>query len=63
MGAYLSELNIPSREELLRLGDSIHGLEAKIDLYLSADSLDDAQGTDVVRPARTRRPPGEKENV
>src|SRR5262245_37685007 len=62
MGRYLTALNLPTRADLLGLGDRLAAIEtrlARLEAVLTRGS-DGAAGDDAVpaaRPPRTRRPP------
>ncbi len=53
LGAYLNKLNLPSRAELLELGEQLQRIEDKLDTLNAGSSARDQ----VSRPARTRQPP------
>jgi hypothetical protein len=51
--AYLRQVNLPSRKEILELAASLQRIEDKLDRLLPADAI----GGSRPRPARTRQPP------
>jgi hypothetical protein len=62
MGQQLSNFNIPSRDDILRLGESVRSLESRltrIENMLGTEASAPAPTT-TNRPPRTRRPPSER---
>lgn len=69
MGSYLSAVNVPTRTDVLGLGERLVGVEARLaaieaQLALALNALGQISagaGTTPARPARTRRPPADTE--
>lgn len=67
MARNLAALNLPSREDVLRVGQAVHDAEMRIArLELRLDEVARAVGVHVLppvrkRPPRTRRPPSDAE--
>ena len=66
MERYLAAMNLPSRTEMIDLGERLHGIEGRLNDIMSllqrvhADVVaTDAAATGVLRPPRTKRPPSE----
>ena len=66
MERYLAAMNLPSRSELVDLGERLHAIEGRLNDVMSllqrvhADVVAaDATATGVPRPPRTRRPPSQ----
>jgi hypothetical protein len=55
MDQYFKAINLPTRSELLELGEALRRIEDKLDLLLPA-----AEKPQIPRPSRTRRPAAEK---
>ena len=63
IGQYLGALNLPSREDVIKLGERMGRIEdglAALQTEVSQLRTTLAQGTSVQRPPRTRRPPEEE---
>ncbi len=56
----LVALNLPSRADVARLAEQLHTIERKLDALKAAPSLEPPAMPRTARPARTRRPPGER---
>jgi polyhydroxyalkanoic acid synthase PhaR subunit len=57
MRTYLETMNVPTREDIARLGELVVGIEEKIDqLGDRLDSIEDAMRPKPPRPATARRP-------
>lgn len=66
MERYLAAMNLPSRSELIDLGERLHNIEGRLNDIMSllqrvhADVVaQDAAASSVPRPPRTKRPPSE----
>jgi hypothetical protein len=66
MERYLAAMNLPSRSELIDLGERLHGIEGRLNEIMSllqrvhTDVVaSDAAAGSVPRPPRTKRPPSE----
>jgi len=63
MQRYLAAMNLPSRSELIDLGERLHGIEGRLNDIMSllqrvhADVVAADAATGVPRPPRTKRPP------
>lgn len=56
---HLEAVNMPTRDDVLRLGETLHGIEqrlARIEMHLGADAED---ARNVPAPSRNRQPPPE----
>ena len=63
MAQQLSNLNLPSRDDVLRLGESVRALDkrlTRIEALLVKQSPEEAKRTRKKGPPRTRRPPSER---
>ena len=64
MAQQLSNLNLPSRDDVLRLGESVRALDkrlTRIEALLVKQSPEEAKRTRKKGPPRTRRPPSERQ--
>jgi hypothetical protein len=66
MEKYLAAMNLPSRNELIDLGERLHNIEGRLNDIMSllqrvhADVVaSDAAATGAPRPPRTKRPPSQ----
>jgi hypothetical protein len=66
MERYLAAMNLPSRSELIDLGERLHSIEGRLNEMMSllqrvhADVIaSDAAASGTPRPPRTKRPPSE----
>jgi len=66
MEKYLAAMNLPSRNELIDLGERLHSIEGRLNDIMSllqrvhADVVaSDAAATGAPRPPRTKRPPSQ----
>lgn len=63
MAGQLAQWNLPSREDVLQLGEQIRALDARVARMESAlAGLADAAAPKKSGPPRTRRPPSKKED-
>lgn len=65
MAAHLKNINMPSRDDVLRLGEAVQNLDkrlARVEILLEEAALANASGNARSRtgPARTRKPPSQQ---
>ncbi|MDE2930666.1 MAG: hypothetical protein OXQ27_07050 [Chloroflexota bacterium] len=65
MATQLANLNMPSREEVLRINEEVANLDRRLDriertLRQLVDHLSDASSTEKQKPSRTKTPPRTK---
>jgi polyhydroxyalkanoic acid synthase PhaR subunit len=59
MRTYLETMNVPTREDIARLGELVIGLEEKVDQVADRlDAIEAAVGAKVARPASSATPAG-----